>query len=149
MKFFLDTSALIKLFHRETGSGTMSELASSDENEIWLSELLRVEYKSALYRKLNNGQISNTDFNTAVESFEEYFASVQTIPLNSAVINEAETVFDIYSTSGIRTLDAIQFACFKLAGNIEMIFVSADNKLCSIVSNAGFQTLNPVIDTNK
>lgn len=51
MNLFFDTSALVKLFHDEPGSDRVIEMVSSDANEIWVLEIARVEFLSALFRK--------------------------------------------------------------------------------------------------
>jgi predicted nucleic acid-binding protein len=41
--FYFDTSALVKLFHEEEGSQTVTRIINSNDNEIWISELARIE----------------------------------------------------------------------------------------------------------
>lgn len=50
MILFFDTSALVKFFHNEEGTEVVTELINSQENEIWISELVRLEFVSALHR---------------------------------------------------------------------------------------------------
>jgi uncharacterized protein len=49
MKLFFDTSALVKFFHQEHGTEKVTGLI--ENNEIWLSELTRIEFMSALFRR--------------------------------------------------------------------------------------------------
>ncbi len=69
MKLFLDTSALIKAFHNEIGSDIMLKLLSDDINSVWISELTKIEFKSAIYRRFNNKQISDNNLKIAFEGF--------------------------------------------------------------------------------
>ena len=57
MNLFFDTSALVKFFHKEEGSEAVTNLITSKENEIWLLELSRLEFISALFRKLRKGEL--------------------------------------------------------------------------------------------
>ena len=50
MNLFFDTSALVKSFHEEEGSEVITQLLTSQGNEIWISELVRLEFMSALFR---------------------------------------------------------------------------------------------------
>ena len=54
MILFFDTSALVKFFHEEKGSEVVTRLILSEDNEIWISVLARIEFLSALYRRLQN-----------------------------------------------------------------------------------------------
>jgi len=40
MNLFFDTSALIKFFHEEEGTETVTGIITDDENKIYVSELL-------------------------------------------------------------------------------------------------------------
>ncbi len=56
MNLFFDTSALVKLFHEEKGSEAVTNLITSQNNEIWISELVRIEFFSVLFRRLRNAE---------------------------------------------------------------------------------------------
>lgn len=42
--FYLDTSALIKLYHQEVGTGRMDDLFAQQDNILIISELAVVEF---------------------------------------------------------------------------------------------------------
>ena len=44
MILFFDTSALVKFFHEEKGFEAVTRLIVSEDNEIWISELARIEF---------------------------------------------------------------------------------------------------------
>ena len=144
MKMFFDTSALLKAFHSEQGTETVVKLLSQKGATVWISELTKIEYKSALYRRFNNKQISEENLQIAFDSFNAYLQKISIRPLSSITITEAENLFDKYYSYGLRTLDALQFASFSLLSDNEIYFVTADNKLCQIVEIAGFSIINPV-----
>lgn len=50
--YYLDTSALIKLYREEPGTDEVERIFSSEESAIIISELALVELYSALYRLL-------------------------------------------------------------------------------------------------
>jgi len=54
MNLFFDTSALVKYYLPEIGSDRVESLVENQENTIWLSELLKVEFYSALFRRLRS-----------------------------------------------------------------------------------------------
>ncbi len=51
MILFFDTSALVKYFHVEKGTEQVTTLINDSNNEIWVLELARIEFISALFRK--------------------------------------------------------------------------------------------------
>ena len=57
MKAFLDTSSLIKLYHQEEGSDSIMEALSNDVEEIFLSELAVLEFRSALWKKIRKKEV--------------------------------------------------------------------------------------------
>ena len=69
MNLFIDTSALVKFFHEEKGSEIVTELITSKENEIWILELVRLEFMSALFRRLRNKEINNLQLDEAISGF--------------------------------------------------------------------------------
>lgn len=144
MKLFLDTSALIKAFHKEKGSDTIIKLLTNDDVKIWISELTKIEYKSAIYRVFNNKQISKQDLKTTLQSFDNYLKFININPLSSLTVSEANSLFDKYYSFGLRSLDALQFASFTLLLDTEIFFVTSDKKLESIVKMSGFDVINPL-----
>jgi len=55
MECFLDTSALVKLFHREAGTNEVVDLVQNPHNSIRLTELARIEFISAVHRRSRQG----------------------------------------------------------------------------------------------
>jgi predicted nucleic acid-binding protein len=145
MKLFIDTSALIKYFHQEQGSKRIEELMSSEINEIWISELAVIEFKSALYRLFRNNEINEEELNSAIQGFDEYLQALNIEPLRRAIIIEAELLIKNYGKNfGIRTLDALQAGTFNLIADKEWRFVCSDVKLCNLVKEFDFSVINPV-----
>jgi uncharacterized protein with PIN domain len=54
MNFFFDTSALVKFFHVEAGTELVTQIMEHSSSEIWISELARIEFISALYRRFGS-----------------------------------------------------------------------------------------------
>jgi len=69
MNLFFDTSALVKFFHEEKGTDIVTELILDHNNEVWISELGRLEFISAVFRRFRNKELDEERLNTAVNSF--------------------------------------------------------------------------------
>jgi len=68
MNLFFDTSALVKFFHEEEGTDIITDLILEQNNEIWISELGRLEFISAVFRRFRNKELDEGQLNTAIDS---------------------------------------------------------------------------------
>ena len=145
MIIFFDTSALVKLFHKEQGSDMVTDLITSPANEIWISELTRIEFYSALYRRYRNKEIDDKSLQDAILGFEEQCLSFNVEPLGQVVVQEAEALMKRFGkTMGLRTLDSLQLGSFVLIQGQEWFFAAADETLCRIAGENGAKTINPL-----
>lgn len=142
--YYLDTSALVKVYHREIGTETMLELYRGSDT-LFLSELAKIELLSTVYRKYREHSITQETLEVLVQKFEDDLDQrYQLIKFSSLVIAEAwDFLRSTAENRGLRTLDSLQTAFFKTYCDSTTIFVSADTVLESLVSEAGFQTLFP------
>ena len=64
MKIFLYTSAIFKLYHQEEGSSDIESIFSDHAvSTIILSEVTRIEFHSACWKKARTKEITATDAN--------------------------------------------------------------------------------------
>lgn len=89
MILFFDTSALVKFFHNENGTEAVTDLLNSQENKIWISELVKLEFLSALHRRFRNNEIDENILTDAIEGFEEELNRFNVEPLSHATVQEA------------------------------------------------------------
>lgn len=77
--------------------------------------------------------------------FEEQLATFNVEPLGQAILREAEYLLKVYGkTRRVRALDALQLGTFNLISEKGWFFVAADDFLCGIVKEIGFETINPL-----
>ncbi len=145
MKLFIDSSALVKFFHKEEGSQRVTDLIVSEDNEIWISEIAGIEFISALARRFRNKEINEENLTNAISGFEEQLSTFNVEPLGHAVIKEAESLVIQHGKSeGLRTLDALHPGTFNLIAEEDWVFVAADENLCKVVHQMGYRFINPV-----
>ncbi|HXP88033.1 MAG TPA: type II toxin-antitoxin system VapC family toxin [Bryobacteraceae bacterium] len=144
--YFLDTSALVKLYIREVGTGKMVRLATrSDEPRLIILSLSRVELHAAILRRFRSGELSTENLQTALASFNQHLSSVFVVqPVTEPLLERAVAVIDAQQ---LRAYDAIQLAaCLTQAlpdtGGFAT-FVSADRKLLEAAKAEGLSTLDP------
>lgn len=139
MKAFLDTSSLLKLYHQESDTDILSA-ALADVESIYLSELARLEFRSAVWKKVRTKEIDSEIAQAIVSYFEEDYPKFHWIKLDAAIINQAVSLLNQYGITGLRTLDAIQLSsALSLKGNKEMIFFTHDKLLLSIFEQEGLR----------
>jgi predicted nucleic acid-binding protein len=145
MILFFDTSALVKFFHNEEGTEAVTELLNSQENEIWVSELVRLEFVSALHRRFRNREIDEKILNEAIEGFDVEITHFNMEPLSHVIVCEAEDLLKRYGKEyGLRTLDALHLGCFSLISESAWLFVSTDENLCKVAELMGTKVINPL-----
>ena len=89
MRYFLDTSALVKIYHRESGSDTALSIYNSD-SVIFISEMSRLEFISTIYRKFRNKEIDKGTLRVLEDKFvSDIYNRFRVIPLVSLLIDVA------------------------------------------------------------
>jgi predicted nucleic acid-binding protein len=143
---FFDTSALVKFFHREKGTDAVTSLITDPDSSVWVSELARLEFVCALYRRYRMKEIDEDQLMRALDGFYSEFSRFKTRKIGSAVLNEAEALVDRLGKSlGLRALDAIHLATFSLFNQLEeMPFVAADDILLTAARSIGAKVINPL-----
>jgi len=145
MNLFFDTSALVKFFHEEEGTDIVTELILDRNNEVWISELGRLEFVSAVFRRFRNKELDEEQLNTAVDSFNNQIAGFNIEPLGHAVLEEAELFIENHGrTHGLKALDALHLGAFSLISEKDWSFVVADDNLCKVAEVIGITTINPL-----
>ncbi len=145
MNLFFDTSALVKFFHEEEGTDIVTELILDQNNEVWISELGRLEFISTVFRRFRNKELDEERLNTAVNSFENQISEFNIEPLGHAVLEEAELFIKNHGrTHGLKAMDALHLGSFSLISEKDWSFVVADDNLCKVAEVVGFNTINPL-----
>ena len=132
MNYFLDTSALVKIYHRESGTDTVLGLYQST-NELMISELSQVEFVSSVHRKYRECKLTLEVLHAVVHKFEDDMRQRYTLlPFSSAVIEEANRLLLQFAAQhALKTQDSLQLAFGKTYRNPSTIFGCADMKFLS------------------
>lgn len=144
--FYFDTSALIKLYHQETGTDQVEEIFRQADNVLIISELAGVELYSTLARKVRTGEIAPSVQDEVLRNFEhDCTHRFVIVPLGSSVIQKAKELLQKHgNTYALRTLDALHLGtCLIARAKEEVSFVCADDRLVAIGTFEGLQILNP------
>ena len=144
--YYLETSALVKLYVREPGTERLLALAArSSENRLAILALAQVEFRSAVRRRERNGEIPSPIASQLLESFKRHVEGrflIQTV--TDFVLDTAGMLVDRHA---LRAFDAIQLAGYivlKTAGGADLpVFVCSDQELLIAAEREGAPVLDP------
>lgn len=147
MNIYLDTSAVIKLYHREIGSEELLTFLrrSAADLIITTADITRIEFHSAFLRRVRTGEIVLAPIQRVFEAFDRDLSMFNLIPVEETVKHLAVMLLDqIAPQRGLRTLDAFQLAAVLFCHRIIPIdfFVTADQSFLN-VAQAYFSVFNP------
>ena len=147
--YFLDTSALAKLYHQEDGSPYVERLVAVRGSNTIISRLSLVEMEWVLAIKVRTGELDAGGRELARRRLGADVAQgrIRVGPtIDEGHYRKARNLLARYGVErGLRTLDAIQLAV--AVGLCELgvvsVFVAADQRLCRAAEDCGFSTVDP------
>lgn len=147
--YFMDTSGLVKRYIAETGSNWVKTITNpAAGNDLAIAQITWVEVLSALSRRQREGSLSTDDFDSVLQDFRTDFESqYRVIEVDQALIQSAGQLVIQYP---LRAYDAVQLASalrvqsmFSQMPDIQLVFLSADNRLLNIAQSEGLVIDNP------
>ena len=137
MILYLDTSALVKLVHREEGSGQVRDAFGRAE-AVAASVLARIEVHSALARLAREGA-SDEVLRGWLSAFSTLWAGMARISMDRA----ADAACGLCLRHPLRALDAIHLASALLlrAEGLEVVFATWDARLAAAARQEGLPVL--------
>lgn len=144
MNYYFDTSSLVKIYHRESGTQNALNIYKNTENKIMISELSSLEFLSAIHRKYRESEFNHDTLQLLKSKFKEDILSrYEILTFSSLVMEEAERLLQVYANQySLKTLDSIQFAFYMIYCEKEAVFVCSDVKFLNLVKKEGFEVLN-------
>lgn len=141
MKIFLDTSSLIKLYHNEIGTDILDKIFEDNEvGEIFLSDIAKVEFTSAIWKKVRTKDLTSDEATDIIDSFCDDYDKYTFIEVDSELLSIARILVVKFGLKGLRTLDSIQLASIIEVKTGLSFAVTADELLKSIIELEGINT---------
>lgn len=147
MNTFLDTNAVVKLYHQETGTDNLTDFLARHQSDliITISDLTKIELHSTFLKRVRMKQF---DLKTAYQVFDSFDSDnkmFNVIEVNHEIKKFTITLLNsVAYKRGLRTLDAIQLSSAIVSHQIVPVdyFVTADKKLLKIAKDY-FPSFNP------
>jgi predicted nucleic acid-binding protein len=144
--FYLDTSALVKLYVQEPGTERMLRLAEpSGGHTLAVLSLARVEFRAAVRQRERNGDLPHDAAEALSARMDSHLQNLYLIQLvTEAVVEEAAALLDRHP---LRAYDAMQLAgCLALRSSERPSFVCSDRRLSRAAEQEGLAVLDPAIE---
>lgn len=147
-RYFFDTSALAKVYRKESGSDLIDRIVTEPGSHRFISRFTILEMESVLALKFRTGEIDEQSWLIARRRLEADLGSRR---LLAAIVSDEhlrgarQLLIDHGRTEALRAPDALQLSValgLKRAGLVS-VFVAADQKLCRVAMIEGFTVLNP------
>ena len=138
---YLDTSALVKRFVSEAGSGDVQDLLTGGE-PVACATIGYVELYSGLTRRLREGGLSKVQYELACGHVERDWMALIKVELGPEISSSARGLIQRH---GLRAFDAIHLAsALELQGavNERVTFVAADQRLLRAAAEERLATVN-------
>jgi predicted nucleic acid-binding protein len=147
-RYFLDSSALIKYYHNETGSPAVERNLGEARSEFLIARLAWVEILSGLAKKVRIATLPPSDYGHLERRFPADVRQRLLRPirmLNSHFTTAGDLIGSHGLTRQLRALDAVQLAVALRIHRVSPIdhFVSSDQRLCDIAALEGLAVINP------
>ena len=144
--YYLETSALVKLYVREAGTDRLLALTGrSSGNRFAILALSRVEFHSAVRRRERAGEIPAAIAAELLGTFERHVeGTFVTQTVTDYLLDQALMLIDRHP---LRAFDAVQLAAYLVlknsAGGDVPVFVCSDQALLSAATQEGLPTFDP------
>lgn len=141
MNVFLDTSAIVKIYIDEAYSEIIRGLYSTPANTLYIADIAKVEFWSALKKRFNQADIEEEQYSSITTYFlNDYRDSFKVIKSEERLLDQALEFIQQYS---LKACDSVQlaaaFQCQKSLQNDKLIFVSFDKKLNNAAQKCGLE----------
>ena len=144
--YYLETSALVKLYVYEDGTERLLSLAAGDAGHRFaILSLAQVEFRAAIRRRQRSGEVAASAADELIESFRQHSEGKFLIQsFSDSLLDVALELVDGYA---LRGYDSMQLAGYlmlrSISGAEEPTFVCADKALLSAARNEGCPVLDP------
>lgn len=134
MNLYLDTSALVKLYVPEPGSGDARRIVSQ-ATRVGTSRISYVEARAAFARRRREGALSSRDYGEVLRSLEHEWESYVLLEVTASIIRAAG---DLTEQHALRAYDAIHLAtALSIPPELTLEFLAADERLIAAAAKEG------------
>lgn len=147
-RYFLDTSAIVKRYHREDGSDIVDSLFAVADTRFIISDISIIEFYSALSLKVRVGEIDEENFVSLRKLFSHDIKKrlYEVVEFTNAdKLESTKLLLKHAKKNSLKTLDAMQLSVMKAVNQSGLkAIICADEKFCKVIALEGFSVINPI-----
>ena len=140
MNLYLDTSALIKRYIKETGSTDVGEwIRTAEEKAVVL--ITRAEMSAAINRLLRMKFLSSEDYTTALEQFHSDWMYYHRLPITEPLVARADVLACQYTLRGYDAVHLAAALIWQELLDLPVTVVTYDRELAEAAGSSGMVVL--------
>lgn len=139
MILYCDTSALIKRYVEEEGTGLVDDLWEKSKG-IATSVVAFAESLSAFSRRHREGLLSGREYHTVVEKFKTDYGFFILVPIDDALNHKIETIIKKHPLRGFDAIHLASALRFTKLENNGLKFACFDRNLNEAARKEGLNT---------
>ena len=141
--YYVDTSALVKRYHTESGSERVDQLFSDPTASFLAANIALTEITSALDRKVQENLLARDALNTVLAAIaRDLLEDFWLIEIERAHILRSQ---ELILRHHLRALDALHLSALLSLQDLAPVLVSADQKLLEAARLERFTVLDPTL----
>ena len=139
--YFLDTSALVKRYHLETGTACLDAVLSESDATFLIASITIAELTSAIARKYAEREITQEALRHTLSKFaEDLIADFWILDRERCHIQAAQ---QLILQHGLRTLDSLQLSVLLSVKTLSPVLLSSDARLLAAAEAVGIAVRDP------
>jgi len=139
--YFFDTSALVKRYHEEQGTGNVDRIFSESTDALVISNITIAELTSAFSRKRDEGFLDDKALQRCLSSFsKDMLESFWILDLERSHVFKSR---ELILRHGLRALDALQLASALTIKELNPCLVCSDRRLLKAARKEGVDAYDP------
>jgi len=149
MNLFLDSNALIKLYHDEVGSDSLQRFIGKKDRDLVLTiaDISKLEFTSAILKRVRQGEISLKIAKDIHSFFENDLYLFNIVSVGDEVkLLAGDLLLKVAHRKALGTLDSLQLSTAFVAHRVLPIdwFITSDKPLLNIAREY-FPVFNPEV----
>lgn len=142
MKYYFDSSALVKRYVAEEGRDTVNSLIEG-ASLVTVSRLAYAEVFSALMRRRPVFIADDAEFGARIEEFRDDWRAFAVFDMNEDVLGEVDRVIETYRLRGADSIHLSTALWIRKALSPDLVFVASDRELLAAARKERFNIINP------
>ena len=140
---YLDSSALVKRYLKETGTDVVNSIILSSKAKA-TSKLSYPEILSAFARKHRTNEIGHGLLHSAINKFEGDWLQLYVIEFSDEILQPIKQVSQKYPLKAADTVHLASALWLRSSTKADVTFVASDSRLLEAAQRENLQIVNPL-----